>query len=63
MSLIICFVFEDEEGVYLWVWIIILWILFSNFVLVVYFEVIYVKVKVVEIGEIVYFEFGCFVDY
>ncbi len=57
-SLTVRFKLEDEEGAYLWAWTTTPWTLPSNLALAVHPEVEYVKVRVVETGEIAYLEPG-----
>ncbi|MEM9454610.1 MAG: isoleucine--tRNA ligase [Myxococcota bacterium] len=61
-SLTIRFRLEDEDA-FLWAWTTTPWTLPSNLGLAVHPEVIYVKVRVVETGEIAYLEPGRLADY
>ncbi|MCA9653040.1 MAG: isoleucine--tRNA ligase [Myxococcales bacterium] len=62
-SVTIRFALEDEEGASLWAWTTTPWTLPSNLALAVHPDVIYVKVRVVETGEIAYLEPGRLADY
>ncbi len=62
-SLTVRFALEDEEGAYLWAWTTTPWTLPSNLALAVHPEVEYVKIRVVETGEIAYIEPGRLADY
>ncbi len=62
-SVTIRFALEDEEGAYLWAWTTTPWTLPSNLALAVHPDLTYVKVRVVETGEIAYLEPGRLADY
>ena len=62
-SLTVRFALEDEEGANLWAWTTTPWTLPSNLALAVHPDVTYVKVKIVETGEIAYLEPGRLADY
>lgn len=62
-SLTVRFALEDEPGAYLWAWTTTPWTLPSNLALAVHPGVEYVKVQVVESGEIAYIEPGRLAEY
>jgi isoleucyl-tRNA synthetase len=62
-SITIRFALEDEEGASLWAWTTTPWTLPSNLALAVHPDVEYVKVRVVETGEVAYLEPGRLADY
>ncbi len=62
-SLTVRFALEDEPGAYLWAWTTTPWTLPSNLALAVHPEVTYVKVRVLDSGEIAYIEPGRLLDY
>ena len=61
-SLTVRFQLEDEDAS-LWAWTTTPWTLPSNLALAVHPEVVYVKIRVVETGEIAYLEPGRLADY
>ncbi len=61
-SLTVRFQLEDEDAA-LWAWTTTPWTLPSNLALAVHPEVVYVKIRVVETGEIAYLEPGRLADY
>jgi isoleucyl-tRNA synthetase len=61
-SLTVRFKLEDEDAS-LWAWTTTPWTLPSNLALAVHPEVVYVKIRVVETGEIAYLEPGRLADY
>ncbi len=62
-SITVRFALEDEAGAYLWAWTTTPWTLPTNLALAVHPEFEYVKVRVVETGEIAYLEPGRLADY
>jgi isoleucyl-tRNA synthetase len=62
-SLTVRFGLEDEEGASLWAWTTTPWTLPSNLALAVHPDVTYVKVRLVETGEIAYLEPGRLAEY
>ena len=62
-SLTVRFALEDEPGASLWAWTTTPWTLPSNLALAVHPDVEYVKVRVVDTGEVAYLEPGRLADY
>ncbi|PRQ03008.1 Isoleucine--tRNA ligase [Enhygromyxa salina] len=62
-SLTLRFELEDEPGTFLWAWTTTPWTLPSNLALAVHPEVEYVKVRVVETGELAWIEPGLLAQY
>jgi isoleucyl-tRNA synthetase len=62
-SITIRFALEDEPGAALWAWTTTPWTLPSNLALAVHPEVEYVKVRVLDTGEVAYLEPGRLADY
>ena len=62
-SVTVRFALEDEPGASLWAWTTTPWTLPTNLALAVHPEVIYVKVRVTETGEVAYLEPGRLADY
>ncbi len=62
-SLTVRFALEDEPGANLWAWTTTPWTLPSNLALAVHPDVEYVKVRVVDTGEVAYLEPGRLADY
>ncbi len=62
-SITVRFALEDEADAYLWAWTTTPWTLPSNLALAVHPDVEYVKVRVVDSGELAYLEPGRLADY
>ncbi|MCB9705994.1 MAG: isoleucine--tRNA ligase [Myxococcales bacterium] len=62
-SLTVRFALEDEPGASLWAWTTTPWTLPSNLALAVHPEVEYVKVRLVDTGEVAYLEPGRLAEY
>jgi isoleucyl-tRNA synthetase len=62
-SITIRFALEDEPGAALWAWTTTPWTLPSNLALAVHPDLEYVKVRVVDTGEVAYLEPGRLADY
>ncbi len=62
-SITVRFALEDEPGANLWAWTTTPWTLPTNLALAVHPDVEYVKVRVVETGEVAYMEPGRLADY
>ncbi|MDH5674010.1 MAG: isoleucine--tRNA ligase [Myxococcales bacterium] len=62
-SVTLRFALEDEQGASLWAWTTTPWTLPSNLALAVHPDVEYVKVRVVDSGELAYLEPGRLADY
>jgi isoleucyl-tRNA synthetase len=62
-SVTVRFALEDEEGAYLWAWTTTPWTLPSNLALAVHPDLEYVKVRIVDTGEVAYLEPSRLADY